>query len=384
MDSDSRKIMYDQLFEVVNGVKNILNPLIELLQNEDVPRVLRDHIDGYQRGLSEFFGIRSILDEDDFEKAINGAKLVGIYANSVTVNLVCWKALQGNQQDLEQLREFAQNINYIITNEPVKFKRPITIISDQKIEKAKFVSLDELAQQIRVDVESVGSRLELVKKQQEEVERSVTSVGEMVENKFQQFEHATHAKLGTIEQVYKDAYDKLKQEHEEARRLLKIKDKNLDDHIGLLTRKIISGGYMRSAVKEEKIANKFRTGAIVMMVLVATYVVGTIAHMEIYSLDPKVVGLRTFAAVFFSFVVGYFVRQSSVHRMQSQKHFQTALDLKAIDSYALDLPEEIRNSLKQGIAEKIFVPKEVHAAIDSDGFGASEVVSKLLNSKGKA
>lgn len=232
----------------------------------------------------------------------------------------------------------------------------------------------------------IGKTLEILSRNSDsamnrlaDVDRSISEVSERIDRKFEQFKSAAESRFSGLagdfdknRQEMNDYYDELKIE-------LIEKEKNIDAFIGNLTRKALSGGYMRSAIKEEKLANGFRKAAIALMIALGVYVISTIAHMELMNLDKQVVGLKVFGALFFSFVIAYLIRQSGVHRVQYQRHLQTALDLRAIDSYAADLPKNVRDAIKQQIAEKIFVPKEVHAAADAGGFGAQEIIAKVID-----
>ncbi|AYM97068.1 hypothetical protein EAG14_14455 [Acidovorax sp. 1608163] len=155
--------------------------------------------------------------------------------------------------------------------------------------------------------------------------------------------------------------------------------KAIDQLLGVLASKALGGGYMRNALKEEKLADRFRSAAVVLMVLLGICIVGAIVSMEVHSVTPEQVMVRGTGVLFFSFVIGYLIRQSAVHRAQQHRYQRTALDLKAIDPFLADLPLEARQAVKLQLADKIFVPKEVLAASDSAGFGWAEVAIKAID-----
>jgi hypothetical protein len=167
--------------------------------------------------------------------------------------------------------------------------------------------------------------------------------------------------------------------YEEAKEDLAKRLKTMDQLFGLLASKALGGGYMRNALKEEKLADGFRNTAVVLMVALGIYLVGAIASMEIKSITPEQAVVRGTGVLFFSFVIGYLIRQSAVHRAQQHRYQRTALDLKAIDPFLADLPLEARQAVKLQLADKIFVPKEVIAASDSAGFGWAEVAIKAMD-----
>lgn len=154
------------------------------------------------------------------------------------------------------------------------------------------------------------------------------------------------------------------------------KGRDIDVLIAALGGKSSSASFMVHADKEGVIAERFRWAAIIAMIGIAV-VLGLSLSSEL--LNPELIAMKIGFAAFSSFVVAYLAKQSAFHRAQQHKFKQKALDLSGINTYIADLPKEEQNSIKVKIAEKIFIPAETLAALESSGFGAHEILAKIID-----
>ncbi|MDR0226348.1 MAG: hypothetical protein LBI66_08000 [Burkholderiaceae bacterium] len=157
------------------------------------------------------------------------------------------------------------------------------------------------------------------------------------------------------------------------------KEKEVNKLISNIGGKAISGGFMKNAILERILAEVFRILAIVAMVGAGIYLWEHMDRLMPVSMDGFQLISRFGIALFFSFVVAYFVRQSSVHRVQQHRYQQRAYDLSAIDTYISTLPISEQREIKLKIAEKLLVPPEAYASMDASGFGVNELVAKLID-----
>lgn len=235
------------------------------------------------------------------------------------------------------------------------------------------------ANEINAAINRLQEYQKATESRQMEIERSVSELGGRVEKKFSQFELQAETAFASMRSEFDREGKALLDDYEAAKVELTKRRNAIDQLLGVLASKAIGGGYMRNALKEEKLADGFRNTAVVLMVALGIYLVGAIASMELKSIDPQQSMVRGTGVLFFSFVIGYLIRQSAVHRAQQHRYQRTAFDLKAIDPFLADLPPEARQAIKLQLADKIFVPTEVLAASDSAGFGWAEVAIKAID-----
>lgn len=251
------------------------------------------------------------------------------------------------------------------------------------LRRANFPELPRPRETIHEEVEAALIRLRerqvATESRQLEIDRSVSELGGRIEQKFSQFELQAETVFSSMRSDFDREGKQLLTTYGDAKEDLAQRLKTMDQLFGLLASKALGGGYMRNALKEEKLADGFRNTAVVLMVALGIYLVGAIASMEIRSIAPEQAMVRGTGVLFFSFVIGYLIRQSAVHRAQQHRYQRTAFDLKAIDPFLADLPLEARQAVKLQLADKIFVPKEVLAASDSAGFGWAEVAIKAMD-----
>lgn len=165
--------------------------------------------------------------------------------------------------------------------------------------------------------------------------------------------------------------------------LKKLSIENNEEKINLaisdLASKALSGSFMRNALKEERAANSYRRNAILVMLGLGIFFVLNFVLIE-YDLVTREAWLnRVIVGIFFSFLIGYLVRQSAVHRNQQFMYQQKALDLHALSPYVASLPEEIQHKIKHQMAEKLFVAQGGSNCQEAQAFGVQEILGKLLD-----
>lgn len=160
---------------------------------------------------------------------------------------------------------------------------------------------------------------------------------------------------------------------------LKEKSSDIDVLISVMGGKAISGGFIKNARKEELAAEVFRAIAIVLMIVMAGLLWISIDSQSMKQMELSAAIIKLGFVVFSSFVVAYLVKQSALHRSQQHKYQQKAFDLSGINTYIATLPAADQHALKMKIAEKIFVPPESLMAIETSGFGANELLGKLID-----
>lgn len=206
----------------------------------------------------------------------------------------------------------------------------------------------------------------------------------------QKFDVKLSVQKQEVEDGIQDFYDKQKEsianKLDEMISFIEIKkgvieksDDELKKVISILASKALGGGFMENAVKEEKVANRYRFFAIFLMSGVGIFFMMNFILLEISTIDSNIWLGRIVIGIFFSFIIGYLVRQSSVHRAQQFAYQQKAFDLNALSPYVANLPEDVQHKIKHQMAEKLFVTSSNSSSQEGGFPGMQELLIKLVD-----
>ncbi|WP_462391241.1 hypothetical protein [Acidovorax sp. Q11] len=368
---------FQNLVNLVKGLAESIKFATSQLGQKPIPAELAEHIKTFNKNLQDFIDIDDIASPKNVDHAYMLASRMATYARAIAMSQFYDQYLRGENSSKANLFNHINQVETVVKARPVLLE--ISESETEKLDGIRLKSTSEKIDEISKKIENLHSALTASQKRSLDLDSSISDLSRRLDEKFIQLERSTETFFSKIQRETDDRAEKIFDNVNKINSNLEFKQAEIDAFIGNLTRKALSGNYMRSAIKEEKIANDFRKAAIAMMIALGIFVIGTLAHMELLNLEPQKSALRAFSAIFFSFVIAYLIRQSAVHRAQHQRHLQTALDLRAIGPYAADMPDTDRNEIKKQIAEKIFVPKEALAAGDNGGFGAQEIISKVID-----
>lgn len=255
------------------------------------------------------------------------------------------------------------------------------------IERAKFgPSEDEEKQKLVEDIGKLEGRIKDLQARENLLSESINTLQHRVDeyeverNAYdKELANALNNSKMNSEKELRKNVDMLNHFYEQEVGRLQEKSADIDVLISVMGGKAISGGFIKNARKEELAANLFRWVAILLMVAMAWLLWRSIESQGSTPMDPSSVALKIGFAIFSSFVVAYLAKQSALHRSQQHKYQQKAFDLSGINTYIATLPASDQHALKIKIAEKIFVPPETLMAIETSGFGANELIGKLID-----
>lgn len=363
-----------------DSIKNLADSIkfaTSQTSQKPIPSELASHIKNFNKTLQGFIDIDDIATPKNVDHAYMLAARMATYGRAIAMSGYYDQYLKNENSAKANIFKHVGQVEAFTKSRPVLLETPES--ETVEFDSIRLKSASEKIDEISKKIEDLYKALEVSKNRTLDLDSSISVSNKRLDEKHLQLEQQSEAAITKTQREITERAEKIFSNINGINAKLEYKQTEVDSFIGNLTRKALSGNYMRSAIKEEKIANDFRKAAIAMMIALGVFVIGTITHMELMNLEPQKSALRAFGAIFFSFVVAYLIRQSAVHRAQHQRHLQTALDLRAIGPYAADMPDADRNEIKKQIAEKIFVPKEALAAADNGGFGAQEIISKVID-----
>lgn len=178
-------------------------------------------------------------------------------------------------------------------------------------------------------------------------------------------------------------YEQFIAEYETAKPEIDARIAELDKLLGLQGKKVLAGRFEADAANEEKAANYFRRGGIVVMTIAILVIVASYYELAEFALTPSAAVVRIVFSLILSVPAAYLARESAKHRQRQYWLRQTALEIGAIDSYIATLPMETQHKIKEETATKLFTPK-LQEGFDKDSYpvNAQELLLKMIDAVG--
>ncbi|MCP4614571.1 MAG: hypothetical protein GY845_38310 [Planctomycetes bacterium] len=166
--------------------------------------------------------------------------------------------------------------------------------------------------------------------------------------RFQQNQDQTCADFYDVQQQKASAFiDTLENLKADAEKLV-----NVISNTGMI------GGYQRIANDEHRSALFWRVFTVGSMLGLIGFAIMAFFATEDGDTDWGTVITRIFVAATFGILAAFCARQASQHWEAERKNRKMELELASIDPYLIKLPEEIRHSIKQDLAVRLFGQKE--------------------------
>jgi len=236
---------------------------------------------------------------------------------------------------------------------------------------AKSYSEENLARINETRSEVEKSTEQLVSKFVNEVTRSTSRLQEEVSEANESLESKINKSQSDIESFF--------EKHEEE---LKRRSTEFSELVGKASHYAIAGEHIEAAKNEKETADKLRSYSIIIMLLIAAVITGSIIESWFISSSFQwETAIQRMLNIFILTVpAAYLARESTKHRQQQYAYHQTALDLKALDPFIGTMPKEEQDSIKKEFANKIFAAKEFSAVVaDPYPINAHEILMALVS-----
>lgn len=298
-----------------------------------------------------------------------------------------------NSLDDLPLSYFLDNSKYFVTltRDLVQLK-PVKIAARQKI---KILSdsaeklLAAVAEIARNDVnhlppineythQVLANQVRMLKNQLESVTNRAAEIEHSMMRRFSELATETSTKFNSYKTQLDESLKSTEASLSETKSKLEKSQLEVNKMVGILANTTLAGGHYKHAMEEKQTANSFRRWSMILMSAMAIAIAVKLLFLT-DKIDTHIIAAHFTVTLLFSLLIGYLVRQSAVHRAQHQKHFRTALDLAALNPFMEDLDKTSRDSIKRQLAEKIFVPDQSSSSPDLTGYGAQEVIIKLID-----
>jgi len=375
------KSMLEEAHNFVSEIKEITDTLAEQLKGKPISRDLENAFSSFNQKLDIYS--KAISDENSNPQTIiDSVKMIAVYGTSISQQIQSnsdsnsninslKKELLTKSQYLQTWSTDRPELRKIFQGETVQLARLGDFIvprTPTEIEQSQKEALSEVEKKLL----EMSNDLKLIQKKYKEEQKELL---EKYENKISKTEK-------TVNDIETKAIEKLKNVdkiYNEKLKLIKEKEKEINDLLGIVSENTISGNFEDSAEEEKKLANGLRYTALSGMLIITT-IVGYSFFDSIHSFSWEESIFRFVLVIFLSIPTTYLARESAKHRKQQYKHLQMSLELKATTPYWNSLPKEDQDKLKVELSKKIFAQNNDSAKeIDSFPLNTQELISQLIN-----
>lgn len=167
--------------------------------------------------------------------------------------------------------------------------------------------------------------------------------------------------------------------YEDSLRSVIDKEEQVNQMLGHLSGRAISGDFENNAADEKGMANNLRYASVFCMFLVVSIAGYSFFESTKEGFDWGSQISRFLLMLLITVPAAYLARESERHRRQHYNYLQKSLDLKTITPFLASLPEEEQHRIKAQIAGKLFVSTEITASpLETFPINTQELILELL------
>lgn len=183
------------------------------------------------------------------------------------------------------------------------------------------------------------------------------------------------SEINKLRSLIKSELDRASDIFESAQTDIDSKKTKAESTLKALTDLVVAGNYDKSAKAEFDLANSLRNYSVFLMVAVSLVVAFILFQFSAGSIDLAGALVRLAFTVVMGIPAGYLAKESAMHRRMYFQHIQTAIDLKTLDGFIVDLKEEQQRDIKAEVAKELFVSR--HKKDNGESVGDTVPVSAL-------
>ncbi|EPF7979344.1 hypothetical protein ACSVUT_005172 [Vibrio harveyi] len=364
-----------EIDDMASELKDLVDSLKTYIGDRPISKKVRDGISSFYQHLGEY---SKVSQEDDIEKLTSSAKAVAIYGQSIG---------QGIGQ-LNNADEYMTSLSAEITDLSSKFRN---LIENSPLEYQALSFHSDLGKNLEVNsFQSIKANLKRLSDSHLEHDQRIKKL--LGENDVRINE--LDEKINKIDKSASVEIDKATTLYNQSLKEIESKQKQIDEILGHVSGRAISGDYETSAAEEKKMADWLRYASLGCMFAIVLVVAYSFWETTTSDFQWQNSMFRIVLAVMLSVPAAYLARESAKHREQQYSHLQTSLDLKAISPYISSLPENEQHRIKVEVAGRLFAAKDFSkVGADPYPINVHEIVMELIkkvevnkssNSKGKS
>lgn len=186
------------------------------------------------------------------------------------------------------------------------------------------------------------------------------------------------SEISSTGEKVKEAIIELEEYIKEKKANLDAIENELSNQQGLLSGKMLAGGYAQQAEEERKSANSMRNASVLCLVTILTVVIYSLIELSGGEITVERSLVKLGLLLFLLAPAAYLARESTKHRNEHYALKQTALDLNAIGPFIASLDKDGQDLIKAKIAERLFCSTKDKPESNTFPINAHEVIIKLI------
>jgi hypothetical protein len=227
---------------------------------------------------------------------------------------------------------------------------------------------------VKSGVDAIAAELELTKEKIDLQEFNIDEISDFTKKQISQIK----SEISNISETAKGAMTELEEYINEKKENLQIIDKELNNQLGLLSGKMLAGGYAQQAEEERKSANSMRNASVLCLVTILVVVIYSLIELSGGEITVERSLVKLALLLFLLAPAAYLARESTKHRNEHYAIKQTALDLNAIGPFIASLDKDGQDLIKAKIAERLFCSTKDKPESNTFPINAHEVIIKLI------
>ncbi|MBN7770473.1 hypothetical protein KUV44_12275 [Marinobacter daepoensis] len=290
-------------------------------------------------------------------------------AEAISYSIIEMNSL--NPEDHERLIDFISEIE--ATEARLRLRSELDDFFDQNSEYNKLKN-------VKFHLNKVFSEINAAQNQSSQTVSDINSRVEHLRRELSEISETCQKMKSTLEKTFEDADQLIEQKMES----LQDKENKAAELLEIISRDAISGSYQKSAAEERKTADKLRQWSLGFMIAMTVVMAITLVQSVQNELSLQTSILRIAIVMILSIPAAYMARESSRHRNLENTHHRISLELKSVDPYLSSLPKEQQDSIKERLANKIFMGgKSEEKTKNEPPINSYEILEKLIEKLNK-
>ncbi|MDH2295349.1 hypothetical protein [Cobetia sp. 1AS1] len=348
---DKNKVIYNEvseMYDLLNGLSN--SPSIIRF-----PEELQDLLNNVAKSISRFKHDYDKLDDAAYVRSIRkiyelsnklGGQILDRWPDDDRLELFVNRFSLSSERILDLLNNYYSTIGHIESSDAVK-----------------------------IELSKSYKEIDVLKKMHMEREEYIRDKFNEYEVRIEKLNSSSVDLEETLKVQVQKAFDLYESSHAE----LIEKKRQVDDLLGVISERVISGNFEESAKIEEKQADWLRYAALTVMGIVVVIVAINYWSINDGEFDWRALLFRMAFITVLTIPAGYMARESGKHREKQYAYQQTSLDLKSIDPYIAPLPDAHKHKIKSEMASRLFVAREKgEQSNDSLPVNAHDLLAEII------
>ncbi|EHH2561667.1 hypothetical protein J7X25_004549 [Vibrio parahaemolyticus] len=349
-----------EIDDMVSELRELVDGLTIYIEDKPVSKQVRDGVSSFLQHLTEY---SKVSQEDDIDKLTSSAKAVAIYGLSIGQGIAKLKDVDSQMASIgDELVSKSTKFKNLIENSPLEYQ---SLKLDNSLKNdAEVTSFKSVKTNLKKLSDSHLQHDQRIKKLLSENDLRITELNDRVSK----IDDTANAEIANVTELYKQALEDVES-----------KNKQIDDILGHVSGRAISGDYEESAAEEKKMANWLRYASLACMLTIVVVVGYSFLETTSADFQWQKSLFRIVLAMLLSVPAAYLARESAKHREQQYRHLQTSLDLKTISPYIASLPDEEQHKIKSEVASRLFAARDF-SKVSSDPYPINmhEIIMELL------